>query len=77
SATPEGANQVIQAAIRTSLAGLFGEAVADGVRVLYGGSVTDENARAFFSQPGIDGALVGGASLRPQAFVGIAEAARK
>jgi triosephosphate isomerase len=77
SATPEGANQVIQTTIRTTLASLFGEAIADGVRILYGGSVTEENARGFFTQPGIDGALVGGASLRPQAFIGIAEAARK
>ena len=75
SATPEGANQVIQSTIRTSLASLFGEEIADGVRVLYGGSVTEDNARSYFSQPGIDGALVGGASLRPNAFIGIAEAA--
>lgn len=75
SATPEGANQVIQAAIRTTLASLFGDAIADGVRILYGGSVTADNARSFFSQPGIDGALVGGASLRSEAFIGIAEAA--
>jgi triosephosphate isomerase len=74
-ATPQQANQVIQATIRTTLASLFGETIADSVRVLYGGSVTEENALSFFSQPGIDGALVGGASLRPQAFIGIAEAA--
>jgi len=74
-ATPEQATQVIQSTIRTALAALFGEAIADGVRVLYGGSVTEENARTFFSQPGIDGALVGGASLRPNGFIGIAEAA--
>jgi triosephosphate isomerase len=66
---------VIQAAIRTTLASLFGDAIADGVRILYGGSVTADNARSFFSQPGIDGALVGGASLRSEAFIGIAEAA--
>ncbi|MEN8241194.1 MAG: triose-phosphate isomerase [Chloroflexota bacterium] len=76
SATPEGANQVIQSTIRTSLANIFGESIADGVRVLYGGSVTEDNARSYFAQPGIDGALVGGASLRPNAFIGIAEAAR-
>jgi triosephosphate isomerase len=76
-ATPEQANQVIQATIRTALSSLFGEGIADGVRILYGGSVTEDNARSYFSQPGIDGALVGGASLRPNAFIGIAEAAGK
>lgn len=77
SATPEGANQVIQTTIRTTLASLFGEAVADGVRILYGGSVAEGNALGFFSQPGIDGALIGGASLRPDAFIAIAEAAQR
>jgi triosephosphate isomerase len=77
SATAEGANQVVQSTVRTVLASLFGETIADGVRVLYGGSVTADNAGSYFSQPGIDGALVGGASLRPNAFIGITEAARK
>lgn len=77
SATPEGANQVIQSAIRTSLTRLFGKDIAEGIRVLYGGSVTENNARSYFSQHGIDGALVGGASLHPNAFIGIAEAAQR
>ena len=63
--------------IRTALAAMFGETIADGVRVLYGGSVTEDNASAFFRQPEIDGALVGGASLRADSFVGIVQAARR
>jgi triosephosphate isomerase len=43
--------------------------------VLYGGSVKPENARAFFQQPDIDGALVGGASLKAEAFIAITKAA--
>jgi triosephosphate isomerase len=76
SATAEDADQVIGAAIRITLARLFGEDTAAAVRVLYGGSVTEDNAGVFFRQPEIDGALVGGASLRADSFVGIVNAAR-
>ncbi|HEX7171928.1 MAG TPA: triose-phosphate isomerase [Candidatus Limnocylindria bacterium] len=48
---------------------------ADDVPIQYGGSVTDENAAEFFGQPDIDGALVGGASLKPDAFAAILRAA--
>ncbi len=48
---------------------------ADEVPIQYGGSVTDENAAEFFGQPDIDGALVGGASLKPDAFAAILRAA--
>jgi len=48
---------------------------AEAVRVLYGGSVKPHNAAAFFAQPDIDGALVGGASLKADQFVAIAAAA--
>lgn len=74
-ATPEGANAVIADVIRTSLADLFGEAVAAEIRVLYGGSVKASNAAEFFVQPEIDGALVGGASLKADEFVPIVQAA--
>ncbi len=54
--------------IRTELAGLLDEDVAANIRVLYGGSVKASNAAELFSQEGIDGGLVGGASLDPGEF---------
>jgi triosephosphate isomerase len=75
-ATAEGANTLIRNVIRPTVAGMFGEGLAQGVRVLYGGSVDANNAREFFRQPEIDGALVGGASLNARAFVAIVEAAQ-
>ena len=51
-------------------------AAAETVRILYGGSVKADNAAAFFAEPGIDGALVGGASLDPASFCAIVAAAR-
>ncbi len=74
-ATPEGANAVVAEAIRPVMREQFGAAVAEGVRVLYGGSVTGKNAAEFFGRPDIDGALVGGASLKPE-FVEIVRAAQ-
>jgi len=49
----------------------FGEGVATQMRIPYGGSVKPENATALMSQPEIDGALVGGASLNPKSFAAI------
>jgi triosephosphate isomerase (TIM) len=69
-ATPEGANATI-ALIRRTLVEVAGEATAQGVRIQYGGSVTAENFGAFIAQPDIDGALVGGASLKADAFIEI------
>jgi triosephosphate isomerase len=74
-ATGEGANAVVAEFIRPVIADLFGQAFAGAVRVLYGGSVKAANAAEFFTQPDIDGALVGGASLKAQEFVGIVQAA--
>jgi triosephosphate isomerase len=74
-ATARGANEVIAGIIRSSIADLFGGEVADAVRILYGGSVKAENAADFFLQSDIDGALVGGASLKSPEFVKIAQAA--
>jgi triosephosphate isomerase (TIM) len=71
------ANAVIRDHIRKPLAALYGEAAAQAVRVLYGGSVTAVNAAEFFGQPDIDGALVGGASLKVDEFVKITQAAVK
>jgi triosephosphate isomerase len=71
----ENANAVLKQVIRPALTGLFGESAAQSIRILYGGSVTAANAAEFFSQPEIDGALVGGASLKADEFVAIAKAA--
>lgn len=66
-ATPEQANEV-HAFIRKTLAGLYYQALAEEVRIQYGGSVKPENCDALMSQPDIDGALVGGASLKVESF---------
>ena len=76
-ATGEGANAVLHDHIRPALAELFGSAVTQNMRILYGGSVTAANAAEFFGQQEIDGALVGGASLKPAEFIKIVEAAKK
>lgn len=73
-ASGAGANEVIGGMVRAALVDLFGVAVARDVRILYGGSVTGANAAEFFGQPDIDGALVGGASLKAD-FIEIVKAA--
>ena len=73
----ENANSVHGQVIRPALSDLFGEANAQAMRILYGGSVTAANASEFFAQSDIDGALVGGASLKPDEFVAITKAAAK
>lgn len=74
SATPEQAQQA-HAFIRQQLAA-FDASAAATVRILYGGSVTAENSSALFTQPDINGALVGGASLKPDDFVKICQSAQ-
>ena len=74
-ATPAGANAVIGLHIRGALADLYGAATADALRIQYGGSVTAANAVDLMAQPDIDGALVGGASLKPAEFAAIVKAA--
>jgi triosephosphate isomerase len=69
-ATPEGANATI-GLIRRTLADVAGASAAEAIRIQYGGSVTAENFGAFIAQPEIDGALVGGASLRADQFIEI------
>ncbi|MFM1917846.1 MAG: hypothetical protein RJB01_1361 [Actinomycetota bacterium] len=69
-ATPDDAQEVCEA-IRVSIGEQWGAAAADGVRILYGGSVKANNVAAIMARPDIDGALVGGASLDPDDFVGI------
>jgi triosephosphate isomerase (TIM) len=60
--------------IRGEVARMVGRPLADALRILYGGSVKPENAEALLSQPEIDGALVGGASLDPHSLLSIVKA---
>jgi triosephosphate isomerase len=73
-ATPEQAEQV-HADLRSLLVERYNERVAGSVRILYGGSVKPGNAGELLGQPNIDGALVGGASLKVDDFLGIAAGA--
>jgi triosephosphate isomerase len=73
-ATPADANRVIGLSVRGALAELYGEDTAQAVRVQYGGSVSVENIAEFMAMPEVDGALVGGASLKAD-FVVLARAA--
>ncbi len=66
-ATPEVA-QSVHAKCREILAEMYDQETADGVRILYGGSVTPESVDELMAQPDIDGALVGGASLDSAKF---------
>jgi triosephosphate isomerase len=67
--------QEAHAFIRGTLGEISDEATADKIRIQYGGSVKPDNARTLMSQPDIDGALVGGASLEPRSFAQIVQAA--
>jgi triosephosphate isomerase len=69
-ATPEQA-EAVHRRIRATLSGLHGEDVATATRILYGGSVKPGNAGELFSQPNIDGGLIGGASLSARDFLAI------
>lgn len=71
-ATPADA-QAMHAAIRQALRSDYGQPVADAVRVLYGGSVKPDNVDTLMAQPDIDGALVGGASLKADSFLRIVQ----
>jgi triosephosphate isomerase len=75
SASPRETSDLIARVIRTAISGSWGERYSQGIRVLYGGSVNPENAGEFFNQEEIDGALVGGASLSAENFLGIIEKA--
>jgi triosephosphate isomerase len=67
--------QEAHAFIRSQVAALYNPALADQTRILYGGSVKPENIAGLVTQPDIDGALVGGASLKADSFAGIVNAA--
>jgi triosephosphate isomerase (TIM) len=72
-ATPEQA-QTVHGAIREALADRLGQTAAAAVRILYGGSVTADNVDTLMAKPDIDGALVGGASLKADSFARIVRA---
>lgn len=75
-ATPDVASDIIANVIRAALSDGFGDDLARTTRVLYGGSVTSENATDFFNRDEIDGALVGGASLKATEFIKIVRIAK-
>jgi len=73
-ATPDDA-QSAHAAIRAELASIYDESTADAIRIIYGGSVKPDNAESLFEGAGVDGFLVGGASLKADDYVAIVRAA--
>lgn len=73
-ATGAGANSVVATSIRGPLSEMFGEPIAQAMRVQYGGSVTPGNIAEFMVMPELDGALVGGASLKAPDFAEIIKA---
>ncbi len=75
-ATPKQAEETILE-IRNVIESLYDSAVSDAVRILYGGSVKPANIDDLMAQPNIDGALVGGASLKAQDFLSLVEAAKQ
>ncbi len=72
-ATPEIAQET-HGFLRSLVASAYGQGVAAETRILYGGSVKPENASELLGQPDVDGALIGGASLMAESFLGIAQA---
>jgi triosephosphate isomerase len=76
SASGEQANAVIKV-IRDMVARIYGDSIAQAIRIQYGGSVNNANIAEFIKQPEIDGALVGGASLKAAEFLGIVEQTAK
>ena len=75
-ADPATANSTIGLGIRGALAEMYDEGVAQQIRIQYGGSVKPDNIGGFMAQPDIDGALVGGASLKTENFLPLIEAAQ-
>lgn len=75
SASGEIANEIIGGTIRATLADLYGNDIASSVRIQYGGSVKPDNMAEYMAQPDIDGALVGGASLKADDFTALIEIA--
>ncbi len=74
SATAQQAGDIIRTSVRDVLANMFGNDTAQAIRIQYGGSVTETNIADYMAQPDIDGALVGGASLKTS-FIDLVRAA--
>ena len=62
---------------RSTVKSLYGEKAAEGITVQYGGSMNAGNAAELLAQPDVDGGLIGGASLKPNDFAAIVDAATK
>ncbi|MCL2227441.1 MAG: triose-phosphate isomerase [Oscillospiraceae bacterium] len=75
-ATPEDAQEVCRA-VRNILASLYSDEIAKVITIQYGGSMNEKNALELLAQPDIDGGLIGGASLRPESFAAIINAANQ
>ena len=73
-ATADDAEEVC-GAIRKTLVEVFGEKTADGIRILYGGSAKPDNIAGFLNKEDVDGALVGGASLKADSFAAMVKSA--
>ena len=73
-ATPEQADETC-GVIRATIAKLYGEAVAEEITIQYGGSMNDKNAAELLAKTNVDGGLIGGASLKVDAFTAIVDAA--
>ena len=76
-AAPAAQAQAMHAALRQHLAGQYGAAMAQGTSILYGGSVTPQNAAELFDEPDIDGGLIGGASLHAGEFIALVRAGQQ
>jgi triosephosphate isomerase len=68
-ATSEDANRIIGQVVRATLVSLYGQSIAQQMRIQYGGSIKPDNVQELMRQPEIDGGLVGGASLKPDDFI--------
>lgn len=77
SASGDVANNIIKSAVRDTVRNLYGDDIAEAIRIQYGGSVKPTNMEEYMSQPDIDGALVGGASLKVDAFTELIEIASR
>ena len=73
---PQGAGEMC-ASIRSFVGSKYGSKFADCLSILYGGSINSKNAESFLNTPGIDGALIGGASLEAEEFLKIIIIAEK
>jgi triosephosphate isomerase len=71
-ATPEEANKT-HAFVRKTIGAIYGQKIADEIKILYGGSMNAKNAEELLAQSDIDGGLIGGASLKAETFVPICE----